>query len=67
MPLNSSEFYLEQGQIEGARRGYEHATTYAQYPQDHMTAAGGLAQVYTKLGQYLFARQHTQRVLALAH
>jgi tetratricopeptide (TPR) repeat protein len=65
--LNSSEFYLEQGQIERARRGYEQATTYAQYPQDHMTAAGGLAQVYTKLGKYSLARQHAQRALSLAH
>ncbi|WP_324670527.1 tetratricopeptide repeat-containing sensor histidine kinase [Hymenobacter sp. GOD-10R] len=65
--LNSSEFYLEQGQAERARRGYEQALAYARYPQDQMTVAGGLAQVYTQLGHYALARQHAQRALQLAH
>lgn len=64
--INTSEFYLGQGQAARASRGYAQAACYAATPLDHFTIAGGLADAYTQLQAYPLALRYAHQALRLA-
>lgn len=64
--INTSEFYLGQGQAARASRGYQQAARYAATPLDHFNITGGLAEAYTQLGKYALALRYAHQALGLA-